>query len=88
MLRHGEKRHKELMGYSVWRGCKCYQMKQVRGEKWNPETPSKAYSKNMQTKDSEQCSLDTCIDISEVDLEVKSFNNMSLKCVNYNLIVF
>lgn len=52
-------------------------MKQVRGEKWNPETSSKMYSKNMQTKDSEQCSLDTYIDTGEVDLEVKSFNNMS-----------
>lgn len=65
------------MDYSIWRGCKCYQMKQVRGEKWNPETSSKMYSKNMQTKDSEQCSLDTYIDTGEVDLEVKSFNNMS-----------
>lgn len=26
--------------------------------------------------------------IREVDLEVKSLNNMSLKCVNYNLIAF
>lgn len=64
--------------------------KQVGGEKWNPETSSKIYSKNMQTKDSEQCSLHTYIDISEVDLEMNIYNlnNMSLKCVNYNLILF
>lgn len=44
----------------------------------------------MQTKDSEQCSLHTYIDISEVDLEMNIYNlnNMSLKCVNYNLILF
>lgn len=63
-------------------------MKQVRGEKWNPETSIKIYSKNMQTKDSEQCSSHTYIDISEVALEMKSFNNISLKCGNYNLILF
>lgn len=57
MLCNGDKGHSELMDYSVWRDCKCYQMKQVRGKKCNPEASSKTYSKNMQSKDSEKCSF-------------------------------
>lgn len=84
-----ETRHNKLGDCLIWRGCKCwYQMRQIEDERLNRETSNETYCKNIQIKHSEQCSLDTYMGIDEVDLQEKSFNIKSLKCVNYNLIVF